>query len=487
MKKILVTVLFLCAFTALTAKSLNAYLSYTVFNNPAGKPYIETYLTVQSQSITFVQSDNGMYTGEVFVEILFKKAADSTIVNFNKYALNLPGEKDTARLDFNLLDVQRYTLSPGDYFFELKIGDAHSKKPPYLITQNFTVDFPQDKPCFSDIELLSRFSRSDDTSLLVKNGYKLFPYIFNYYPESVSSLPFYVEFYRPEKETEKGDLVLYTYLRPYEVDKKLDEYFLYQKTDKRPVKVMLNKFDISKLPSGNYYLVVEARNRNNELIASRQVFFQRNNPSVTPDAAEMLAADASRTFAGKIDNPDTLRQYIKYLYPISSEMENAFAQSLIEGSDLKKMQQYFYSFWQKRDNLHPEQAWLKYKVYVDQVNHDFSTTSFKGYLTDRGRVYLQYGPPNVMTKSYNEPSAYPYEIWHYYRLGDQRNKKFVFYSRDLSTNDFQLIHSDAVGELSNYRWQTFIYQRTWDPNNIDQTHPADAWGNQATDYYYHPR
>ncbi len=487
MKRILILLVFLTGISALQAKTLNAYLSYTLFNNPAGKPFIETYLTVQSQSITFVKTGNGDYTGEVFVEILFKKANDSSIVNFNKYALHLPAEPDTNKFNFNLLDVQRYTLSEGEYFFEMKVGDANSTKKPYLITEHFSIAFPDDKPSFSNIELLSKYTKSEDTSLLVKNGYKLFPYIFNYFPQNVNSLPFYVEFYRPESETSKDNLLLYTYLRPFETDKKLDEYFLYQKTDTRPVRVMLNKFDISKLPSGNYYLVVEARNRDNKVVASQQVFFQRNNPGVQADLSQMLAADASLTFAGKIDNIDTLRQYIKYLYPISSEMENAFAQSVIEGSDLKKMQQYFYSFWLKRDNLHPGQAWWKYKELVDQVNHDFSTLSLKGYLTDRGRVYLQYGPPNVMTKSYNEPAAYPYEIWHYYQLGNQRNKKFVFYSRDLSTNDFQLIHSDAVGELSNYRWQTFIYQRTWAPDDIDLTHPPNAWGNNATDYYYHPR
>ncbi len=69
------------------------------------------------------------------------------------------------------------------------------------------------------------------------------------------------------------------------------------------------------------------------------------------------------------------------------------------------------------------------------------------------------------------------EIWQYYNLPDgQRNKKFVFYTIDIVTNDFQLVHSDAIGETSNYRWQVEIYKRTylrlklsdnWDNNNWD--------------------
>ena len=47
------------------------------------------------------------------------------------------------------------------------------------------------------------------------------------------------------------------------------------------------------------------------------------------------------------------------------------------------------------------------------------------------------------------------------------DRKFVFYTRDIATNDFQLIHSNAVGELTFYRWQTVIYQRTGDPKALD--------------------
>jgi len=53
--------------------------------------------------------------------------------------------------------------------------------------------------------------------------------------------------------------------------------------------------------------------------------------------------------------------------------------------------------------------------------------SAKVMKTDRGRVYLKYGPPNIISRKLYEPSSYPYEIWHYYVLGDnQRNKNSFF-------------------------------------------------------------
>jgi hypothetical protein len=125
---------------------------------------------------------------------------------------------------------------------------------------------------------------------------------------------------------------------------------------------------------------------------------------------------------------------------------------------------------------------------VVEVEERFATQIHKGYETDRGRVYLKYGPPNIITESYNEPSSYPYEIWQYYKLGNnQTNKRFVFYSNNELTNNFELLHSDAIGEISNYRWQVILNSRWYDPYNLDITRPPDIWGSRAEDYYRDPR
>ena len=77
----------------------------------------------------------------------------------------------------------------------------------------------------------------------------------------------------------------------------------------------------------------------------------------------------------------------------------------------------------------------------------------KGYETDRGRIYLKYGPPNTITDRPNEPSAYPYQIWHCYAL-QRFNKKDSFLSSDLVSNDYVILHSTLQGEYFNNNWKT---------------------------------
>jgi GWxTD domain-containing protein len=200
-----------------------------------------------------------------------------------------------------------------------------------------------------------------------------------------------------------------------------------------------------------------------------------------------LVANLTNTFASKITSRDTLALYIDYLYPISTDIEKSFAKSIIANDDVETLQRYFLNFWVTRNSAQPEQAWFDYHQLVKQANHEFKSVRIAGYKTDRGRVYLQYGQPNAIAKSYTEPSAFPYEIWQYYDLQGQRDRKFVFYTRDIATNDFQLIHSNAVGELAFYRWQTVIYQRTNDPYNLDTFIVPDSYGSFSRDYYVQPR
>ncbi len=88
----------------------------------------------------------------------------------------------------------------------------------------------------------------------------------------------------------------------------------------------------------------------------------------------------------------------------------------------------------------------------------------------------------------NEPSAYPYQIWQYYRIGQRSNIRFIFYNPDLVTNDYPLLHSEMQGELQNYRWEHDLHKRDSPFNNIDD--PGDGntihYGGNSSIYYINP-
>ncbi|KAF0129162.1 MAG: hypothetical protein FD155_2651 [Bacteroidetes bacterium] len=487
-KQFLLIILILLTVNVFTQnKQLRAYLSYATFDMPGQQAYIETYLAAEAGSVVFKAIEEGKYQAAIEVTMVFMQ--NDSVRNFAKYELKSPIIEDTNMVNFGILDQQRFSLPDGEYLLNLEISDKNNPKVlPFITTEQIDLFFNENDIQLSAIQLVEKFEKSVTESIITKNGFDLIPLVYAYYPESSKQLNFYTEVYNSNiKFGNEGKFLVSYYIESFEGMNKLKDYLFRKRVDAREVNVLLHSIDITQLPSGNYNLVVEVRDQKNEVVTLNKVFFQRNNPSVQFNVVDIASVNITNTFADKITNADTLREMLQCIAPIASESDRDYAYNLSKTSDLHTMRQFLFNFWQNRNFENPEAAWIKYNQEVQKVNASYKTQTKKGYASDRGRVYLKYGAPNHIVEAYSEPAAYPYEIWHYYTLGSQRNKRFVFVTKDMVTNDFALIHSDAIGELSNYRWQLEIYKRTWDPNNIDDTGPEDAFGNKAYDFYKNPR
>lgn len=220
-------VLYLVGFVILSltgnSQNLRAYLSYSIFNTPLNDPYVETYLTINGNSIGYLKLDEGGYQGTVEVQILFK--IGDSIVNYAKYELLGPIIEDTMEKNVDFIDVQRYALPEGEYNVEVTLNDKNSDHVQEPSFDKFSIEFPDDEMVFSDIELLSSYKESVEEGVLRKNGYELTPYIFNYYPQIYKKLSFYVELYNSKVVLGDDPFLVTSYIRPFEVDKKLDLYF----------------------------------------------------------------------------------------------------------------------------------------------------------------------------------------------------------------------------------------------------------------------
>lgn len=475
---------------AQSTKTLNSYISYATFNVPGeeASQYVETYMTFDKSSLVYVKGEKD-FTATISITVLFKQG--ESIKNYGKYSLTSPAEADTTNLNGFFMDMQRYSLPNGTYSLEVVLEDENNKAAtPYKVEDQLIVDLPN-KFCFSSIIGLESYSKVNNDSQTAKNGYELIPMIMPYYPETLNKLTFYAEIYNAKKQLGDNEkYLLNTYICAFENNAKLNNFYFTKRMNAKDIDVIISSMDITNLPSGNYYLVLEARDRNNEVIGLNRYFFQRSNPNYQIDNSMLASINTDEVFSGKINDLDTIREYIRTLSPISTAVEKDYAAELVKTDDLQTMQQYFYTFWSSRNKIDPKQAWLDYYAQVQRVNASFNTLNNKGYATDRGIVFLKYGAPDRIVQSYSEPGAYPYEIWHYYTLGSQRNKKFVFMTLDIVTNDFKLIHSDAVGELNNFRWTTEIYKRTYGTYydyGVDNAATPDSYGDKAKDYYDNPR
>ncbi|CAN5400239.1 hypothetical protein BH11BAC2_BH11BAC2_21340 [soil metagenome] len=470
------------------AKSLQARFAYSTFFAPGSGPYAETYLYVGGHSVQYALNPNNKFQASIEVSLIFSQG--SAVKYFDKYNLLSPELADTLSNIFNFVDQQRISLPNGTYSMEMVIRDKNNANgKPYSITQEVTLSYFPNVIAISDIEILSSFKPSNEEKKIVKNGYELVPLVDNFFAQEDNNLKFYSEIYNTSAVLSNEGYLLSYHIETYEQKRIMNDFSQQMRQPVKPISIVLADMNITELPSGNYNLVIEVRNKTNELLAMREIFFQRSKAAVVTEAGnvDIRTLDVSNTFAATYTSKDTLAEYIRCLWPISSPTDNIWAMNQLEQSDVKLMQQFFYDFWNRRNAENPLAAWMTYKAEVDKVNEEYSNFNKKGYMTERGRVYLQYGPPNQLSKNYNEPATYPYEVWQYYKVKNQSNRKFVFYANELASNDMVLLHSDAAGEPKEPQWQLILQRRTTTNGDFDKTKVNDSYGNHMNNIFNNPR
>lgn len=472
--------------TGLYAQRIEAYFSYCAFNSPESGPYVETYLTVMGRSVEYKKTLEEQYQGSVNVTYTFRKGDKVEAVK--KYNLLSPPISDTLESLVNFMDQQRILIPNGNYELDIEISDANTKTKPYTSMQLVDLEFEEAGMSISDIELVEDFKKSENAGMLTKSGYDIVPYVTNYFPKNQNELKFYVELYNSNKTFGPDEqYLLKYYIQKYENQKPLNHCIGFSKQNTREVSVLMKEFNILDLPSGNYELVVEARNKKNELVKHKKLFFQRSNPDIQMNSSEIDQLEIVNTFAEKIPW-DSLNYYIKSMVPVSDKVEERFIfgeLSDIEDPEIKR--KFLYSFWTKRDLLDAERLWNEHKAKVAYVEAKYSTHVRKGFESDRGRIYLKYGEPNSIVKRERDPDAYPYEIWQYYVLPVRSNARFVFYNTDLITNEYVLLHSNVFGEINDYRWEMKLNRRSNQGENLDQEEFDNYHGKWSRDLFDNPR
>jgi len=119
----------------------------------------------------------------------------------------------------------------------------------------------------------------------------------------------------------------------------------------------------------------------------------------------------------------------------------------LQGVDSKR--KFLTSFWRRR----PTGMRDAYMARVAHANQNFHMMGRKGYRTDRGRVYIVYGPPDDYERHPNEPESRPYEIWTYNSI--QGGVEFDFVLRSPG-GDYELVNSTHRNELHDTNWQRYL-------------------------------
>ncbi len=439
---------------------IKAYFHQAQFYAPTIGTYVETYLAIAPASVTYKLNANGKLQASVEVTMLF--VANDEVKEYRKYTIASPEIDSTLNnIPQGFIDLQRIPLTNGSYNFQLILKDNFLPDSAAFEHKDIiTVSLPENELAFSGIEPAERFFPSETVTKYTKSGYEIIPFVSNFYPENLNAVTFYCELYNIDKEIGLDSSFLIRYFVTSIPSRRVFENTIsFERRKASPIIVITKSVNISDLPSGNYNMEIEVRDKNNELLLTKSHFFQRSSNKTQDVHTDFSQVETKGSWVEKYSATHELALYIKSLYPIAGYVERNFIDTDFKAKDLKIMQQFFINFWESRNPVAPESEWEIYRKQVELVEKLYGTQIKRGYMTDRGRVYLQYGSPNQVIKRQNLSFFQPYEIWHFYRINDKANRRFVFCLTSLGAQEYELIHSDMPGEIAQQGWQDIMKGR----------------------------
>lgn len=482
---VLSTFLFIFCAASLHAGNLQAWFDYKVYQLPGGSPYVETHLNFKGLSLEYAAINDSTDQAKVSATIIIKQGSD--IIDFKKLTIDGPEMPTGYTQDF--MDVQRFLLNNGAYVVEIELSDLNDPtQEPEIFSQPLLVSNPKDQCFISDIMLVQAYAVATEQSDLSKSGYDMLPYVDNYFPSDFNDLIFYTEVYNTNLIF--GDSALFAlvaYIESNTSGTVAANQQVIRRAKAEDVVPMFQTFDISELSSGDYDLVIEVRNRENQPVASQRLKIKRNKFQ----GEGLPPVDITRTFVANFETRDSIMPHIRSFSPTATTLEMKSMNSIVLPGDLTIQQKFFYNFWVSRNPLNPEQAWNDYYQEVLACQAEFATQILEGWETDRGRVYLKYGRPNTRVERPYPESVLPFEIWHYHRIANTNDKRFLFFAPNGLAADYSLLHSDLQGETQNYSWRTIMrggdLTRYSSQDNLDQNKNASFDGNELEDLFFNPR
>lgn len=482
-----IIVLILSVLPLISFSQVRADFTFSRFYAPGQGPYIETYLNIDGRSINYTKSSSdNLYQGTVEVSIAFFK--NDTAIAFDKYQVVTPKLENPDSAVADIMDKQRFLLPDGNYEMEISMKDLNdtSNTP---VNGSYAVSIgSSDSICFfSDIFFVYDYKKADASDKFQKAGLSFTPHVFDLYDDNMNNLTFYVEAYNADKIINDTQRIAVNYsIREANTKKLVSDFGGINTYKSKPVNVIFKTIDINNLKSGDYELWVEAINGNGELITQQAISFTRVNYHNQVTQNVTLTGTFQDWVMG-INSIDSLKEMCWCLVPTATLEESVILKNNRKTEDLNFYKNFFINFWLEKDAVNPWEKWLAYEKEVKKVNSEYGTSNSKGYETDRGFIYLKYGPPNTITKRENEPNSYPYHIWHFYNHPKRSDAKYIFYTTDRSTNDYRLLHSNVIGEINNYRWKIELQRQSTPFGNVDDENVDDQWGSWSENLFNMPR
>jgi GWxTD domain-containing protein len=196
-------------------------------------------------------------------------------------------------------------------------------------------------------------------------------------------------------------------------------------------------FYLGDLRAGQYKLLVEVIDLSNghRVRKVREFFWRPLSQKLVPPRL----------------NEDTWK-YLAFIDYFASSQEIKEFHTL-NSEESRKL--FLWRFWKRFDTNKETYQNEFIPVFVERVKYadsHFSVGKREGRYTDRGRIYIKYGPPDEIKKKVLQFGERDMEKWTYYKRGGM---EFIFVDIE-GTGDYKLVYSSIPEEPTLPNWRKYV-------------------------------
>ncbi len=411
--------------------NLRFFVDLSAFRGPEGYTRQEVALLLDASQLQ-LREQAGESVGKISLVAVVLDTLDNRVAHRTWVQQVAVPELDVG-IGAPFKDAVFFDLKPGAYRLIVQIKDIHAEESGRCTVPLQIPDYERRAGLvFSDLQLASHVARSGEVHRFVKQGWKVVPNITRNYVIG-EPLQIYFEVYNLSSSGE-------SFIMGYRL---IDAEGMVVRTypAKRFLKpgescVRAEVLDTEGLREGTYDLQVEAFDG-----SSRQ-YFQTRRPIflISKDLPEGLT-QVQRDLIGYYAD-------IRYIADEKTRRTYDALESWPARLAFLKV------FWKQLDDVldtPTNERLLQHLMRMHYVETHFGA-GVRGSDTDRGRVYIQYGPPDDIDYRTSAAGQKPSEVWFYETA---RRYEFVFRDRR-GTGVYELVHSSYPGEMSNpYWWREF--------------------------------
>lgn len=437
-----------------TAGPLRLETDFARFYGDSARVFVELYYGIRQGMITF-RADSAGFHGGVNISWSVKKDTSVILRRAWTVPVGIPDSSGLAAAQ-TLVGLESAGIPPGDYSMVVVAVDAFDQsRRDSVVTQFLVTAYPADNEALSDVELCSSIRTSDAKgALFYKNTLEVIPNPTRLFGVGLPILYYYVEAYNLDHPGAAADVTVHTAV----LDALGREVVAHDKLKPRLHRssVEIGTMNLSALRGGTYLFSVSLLDTAKKPLATSLKKFFIYRPGTSPDSLGLSSAAGSPTGEfGGMTEAELDQQFAEARYT-SSDPEKEQYKHL---TDRLAKQKFLYEFWNRRADR-PTTSGASFKEeYFNRLNYakEHLSVGFReGWKTDRGRVYIMYGPPDEIERNPSSSESNPYEVWHYNNI--QGGVMFVFVDRN-GMGDFMLVHSDHRDELHDENWYEHYAQK----------------------------